>query len=59
MSTKQAWATECIQGQPNETLFQKVKERLGIPDSGRALAWPKAWAPFPAQEEAEGRKCLK
>lgn len=59
MSTRRAWATECIQGQLNETLFQKVKERLGIADSGRALAWPKAWALFPAQEEAGGRKSLK
>lgn len=59
MSTKHAWATECIQGQLSETLFQKVKESLGIVDSGRALAWPKAWALFPAQEEAGGRKSLK
>lgn len=44
---------------PMRPLFQRVKERLGTADRGRALAWPKAWAPFPAQEEAEGRKSLK
>lgn len=59
MSTRHSWAAEGIQGRPGETLFQKGKERLGIPDSGRALAWPRAWAPFPAQEEARGRKSLK
>lgn len=56
---RHSWAAEGIQGRPSETLFQKGKERLGIPDSGRALAWPRAWAPFPAQEEARGRKSLK
>lgn len=58
MSTRHSWAAEGIQGRPGETLFQKGKERLGIPDSSRALAWPRAWAPFPAQEEARGRKSL-
>lgn len=50
---------QSIQGQPSETLFQKVEGQLGIQVSGRRLAWQRPGFQKPEVDLRDKSKSLK